>query len=214
MTELTYTLLSDGSSDRRLMPIITWLLHKHCPNLAIQSEWADFRQMRNPPQTLSGRIRRSIEIYPCDLLFIHRDAEDQSLNVREGEIEQAVIEATQYIERPTFICVIPVRMQEAWLLFDETALRRAAGNPRGRTLLSLPNLSSIEYLPNPKVMLYELLKNASELTGRRLRRFKASRKAHLIAEYIRDFSPLRTLPAFQVLESELIDFLTRAKVQN
>ncbi len=144
MTEITYTLLSDGSSDQRLIPIITWLLHEHCPNLAVQSEWADFRQMPNPPQTLSERIRRTIEIYPCDLLFIHRDCESQTLISRKDEIEQAIIEVTQFIERPTFICVIPVRMQEAWLLFDENALRRAAGNPKGRTLLALPNLSSMK----------------------------------------------------------------------
>jgi hypothetical protein len=36
------------------------------------------------------------------------------------------------------ICVIPVRMQEAWLLFDETAIKFAAGNRTYPKSLNLP----------------------------------------------------------------------------
>jgi hypothetical protein len=38
MRELRYTLLSDGSSDRALLPVLTWLLHEHTFEFAIQSE--------------------------------------------------------------------------------------------------------------------------------------------------------------------------------
>ncbi|MEH2437636.1 MAG: hypothetical protein V7K25_25980 [Nostoc sp.] len=41
MKELCYTLLSDGSSDKALMPILTWLLREHQVECAIQSNWAD-----------------------------------------------------------------------------------------------------------------------------------------------------------------------------
>ena len=30
MQELRYTLLADGSSDRALLPILTWLLRQYC----------------------------------------------------------------------------------------------------------------------------------------------------------------------------------------
>ena len=47
---------------------------------------------------------------------------------RKAEVQAAI--AT--LDKPA-ICVIPVRMQEAWLLFDEIAIRHAAGNPHGRS---------------------------------------------------------------------------------
>ena len=47
------------------------------------------------------------------------------------------------------VLVIPVRMTEAWLLIDELALRRAAGNPNGRNPLDLPALKDLEALPEP-----------------------------------------------------------------
>lgn len=75
MNQLRYTLLSDGSSDKALLPILTWLLRFHHVDCAIQSEWADLRRLPNPPRNLSEEIERSLELYPCDLLFVHRDAE-------------------------------------------------------------------------------------------------------------------------------------------
>ena len=57
MTELQYTLLSDGSTDRVLMPMLTWLLHEHLPNCAVQRDWADLRRLPKPPKTLHERFR-------------------------------------------------------------------------------------------------------------------------------------------------------------
>ena len=208
MSEITYTLLSDGSSDRRLMPILTWLLREACPDVDIQSEWADLRQLQNPPRSLSDKIIKSVELYPCDLLFVHRDAETQSIDSRKEEIDYAVREASQSASSLPVICVIPVRMQEAWLLFDESAIRHASGNPNGRNSLVLPVLADVERLRDPKTRLEGALKTASELTGRRLKRFEVSKRAHLISLYINDFSPLRSLPAFQILEAELKSYIS------
>jgi hypothetical protein len=92
-------------------------------------------------------------------------------------------------------------MTEAWLLIDEEALRRAAGNPNGRTPLKLPSITQLENIPNPKDELHRLLKDASELTGRRLRQFNVQERARRLADLIEDFSPLRKLSAFQELEA-------------
>ena len=100
------------------------------------------------------------------------------------------------------LCVVPVRMQEAWLLFDEAALRTAAGNPRGRQELQLPRLGDIERLPDPKAILRQIIRTASGLSGRRLHRLEVSTQR--VAELIDDFTPLRALLAFQALEQELI----------
>ena len=92
-------------------------------------------------------------------------------------------------------------MQEAWLLFDEQAIRAAAGNPNGRQLLDLPRLSDVERLPDPKERLRQLVRQASGLRGRRLARLDDH--PHRVADFIDDFAPLRQLAAFQVFEAEL-----------
>jgi hypothetical protein len=207
MMEISVTLLSDGSSDKRLLPVIIWLFHQHRPDLAIQSIWADLRVLRNPPQTLAGKITKSLELYPCDLLFIHRDSENDTPENRTQEIIAVVESVSEIVSALPVICVVPVRMQEAWLLFDEGAIRKAAGNPNGDAVLQLPHLPLVESLPDPKNLLYDLLREASELRGRRLKKFSVSKSAHLVAEYIEDYSPLRTLPAFNALEAELTNFV-------
>jgi hypothetical protein len=202
MRELRYTLLSDGSSDQALMHVLDWLLGEHAADHAIQSEWADLRRLPNPPKTLPERIRRALEMYPCDLLCVHRDAETEPRGVRVAEIRRAV-EAVADTTCVPAVCVVPVRMLEAWLLFDEAALRRASGNPNGKQPLWLPDKSELEGLPDPKSVLHELLREASGLRGRRRSRRPVGKLAVRVAELTGDFSPLRALPAFSSLEEEL-----------
>lgn len=203
MKELVYTLLSDGSSDKALMPILTWLLRENQVNCAIQPQWADLRRLREVPKTLSPRIIKSLELYPCHILFIHRDAEREPRKNRVIEIEKALEEVRKSVMVPVHVCVIPVRMLEAWLLFDNTRLREAADNPRGRQTLQLPNIHTVEQLPDPKEILYQLLREASGLNGRRLDKFSVNERVHRLADLIDDFSPLRALSAFKELESEI-----------
>lgn len=202
MNEIRYTLLTDGSSDKSLMRVLDWLLESLLPEVAIQSEWADLRRLRNPPKSLDDRITASLDYYPCELLFIHRDAEREPLQNRISEIEEAVEEviADSCVSQPLhWIPVIPIRMTEAWLLIDESAIRKAAGNPRGKQSLNLPAVNRLESLPNPKKTLQDLIKQANTLPSRRQRKVSN----HRIAELIRDFSPLDQLSAFQQLRSDV-----------
>jgi len=89
------------------------------------------------------------------------------------------------------------------LLFDEQAIRWAAGNPHGRASLVLPPLTMLAQLPDAKRLLYDLLREASGLTDRRRRQFRALTRARRVAEAINDFSPLRMLCAFRRLEDEI-----------
>jgi hypothetical protein len=41
----------------------------------IQPEWADLGRLPRPPAALQNRILAAIDLFPCDLLFVHRDAE-------------------------------------------------------------------------------------------------------------------------------------------
>lgn len=206
MRELRYTLLPEGSSDRALIPLLTWLLRDIGIRCAIQSNLADVWRLREKPRDLKEKIIRSIDLYPCDLLFIHRDADRELLSKRVAEIQDAVEEARQEVNVSPAVCVVPVRMQEAWLLFNAAAIRRAAGNPSGREALSLPVLRRVENLPDPKTDLYNLIRTASGLTGHRLKRLKVgtlSLRASQVSSYIEDFAPLRDLPAFRHLETSL-----------
>lgn len=199
MNRISYVLLSDGSSDKMLIPILDWLLHCQCPNYAIDSQWADLRRLRHPPKKLMEKIRTTLTLYEADLLFIHRDAENQSFESRKEEILVALAGQSSH----PAVCVIPVRMQEAWLLFDERAIRKAADNPNGRIPLRLPAIDTVEDLPDPKELLFSLIREASGLSGTRLKKLKARQHAHMVSQSIDDFASLRRLMAFRALEVEL-----------
>ena len=190
---LVYTLLADGTSDQMLIPVINWQLTQL--GIAFESQMAKL-----PTGPLQDRLPDALELYPCDLLIVHRDAEREPLSSRQSEIRAAINSLGSKV--PT-VCLIPVRMSEAWLLIDEGALRRAAGNPHGRAQLRLPNRKDVEGIPDPKMFLIDLLERASELTGRRLRKFHPHAKIQRLAELIDDFSPLSALPAYVAFQESL-----------
>ena len=75
------------------------------------------------------RIEFALEAYPCDCLFIHRDAERDPTRIPRREEIQKAIESLECQDAVPHVCVVPIRMTEAWLLFDEAAIQRAAGTP-------------------------------------------------------------------------------------
>jgi hypothetical protein len=202
MDVLEFTLVSEGSSDRVLVPILEWLLRQRV-RCGVQGDWADLRRAEPAPRSLGDKVRRAIEEYPCHLLCVHRDADRGSRDDRVREIRAALAG----IENPPAVCVVPVRMTEAWLLVDEAALREAAGYPSGKMPLAFPGLGVLESLPNPKGVLHELLMNASGFKGRRLQKFRPEEAMHRLVNLIRDYSCLRQLAAFRALEQELREVL-------
>jgi hypothetical protein len=205
MNLLRFTLLTEGSADRALLPLIEWAIRQQRPLDRFEPEWADFGYRRSPPKSLTERVKLAIEEYPCDLLFVHRDADRAGRSSRVKEITTALGGAQGF----PAVCVVPVRMLEAWFLFDEAAIRRAAGNPNGRTPLSLPNPREIEGLSDPKSLLASITETAAERRGPRRRQLDLRPAVHLIANYIDDFSPLRGLPAFRAFEADLQDALSQ-----
>lgn len=204
MKPLRFTLVADGPTDKVLLHHLRWLLINNGVNRPLAAAWADLRSLPQPPSGLTERIIAALELCPCDILFIHRDAERDSQDVRSEEIRRAISRTSKELfSKQPFVAVVPVRMTEAWLLFDEAAIRRAAGNPSGRVQISMPATSRLESVPNPKLVLRELLHTATDLPQRRLRSFSASQAVHRVAELIEDFGPLRCLPAFATLEAEI-----------
>ena len=193
---MTYTLVTDGSSDRVLLPILTWSI-KRVTKGPVSDHWADYSRI---PRGLGAKekLKVTLDLYPCDLLFIHRDAEAQPPEWRRDEI------AANFNEISTrYVAVVPVRMTEAWLLFDEPSIRHAAGNPNGTEKLGLPEISEIEEIADPKTVLHDALIKASGRATRRLSSFSVQKRIHRIPEYIDDYSVLECLPAFSTLQQDI-----------
>lgn len=111
MKELTFTLVTDGSSDVVLLPILTWLLRVNGVAMALQPIWADLRRANLLPRAnLSERLRVALDLFPCDLLFVHRDAERVPCNQRVAEIQRSLSRLPVELRKPKAICVVPVRM--------------------------------------------------------------------------------------------------------
>jgi len=201
MSPLRFTLVADGPTDAVLLHPLRWLLIDTGVKRPIEPFWADLRRMPNPPTRLQDRIAAAFELYPCDLIFVHRDAEKSPPSSRIDEIKRAMRSALADV--PPYVCVVPVRMTEAWLLFDEAKIRTAAGNPAGTVKLALPPAQRIEGLSDPKQALHKLLQDATELPARRLQKFSPVQAFYRLAALIDDFGPLRQLPAFVALEIEL-----------
>jgi hypothetical protein len=200
MATLRYTLVADGSSDAALKPIIEWLIREHRPELGVLGEYAG--SLGTVGLSLEMRIPAALRLFPCDLLIVHRDAESDPMEHRLDEIERAVDG-----HGGRWIPLIPVRMTEAWLLSDESAIRSASENRSGKVRLNLPRKSRWELLPDPKAVLFEALEVASEKSARALRKFSPARQRALVAQRTVGFSNLRGLNSFDLFESSLIDAL-------
>ena len=200
MSIIRYTLLADGTSDAVLMPIVDWLIEQHAPDRGVLSQFA--RGLGKVGLDLCSRIPAALELFPCDIMFIHRDGETQTYDSRRTEIVSACANINQ-----KYVPLIPIRMMEAWLFSDEGAIRAAAGNRNGTMDLMLPSKKQWENLPDPKKLLSETLTTASGKTGRSLRKFNPEQQRHRITELTKNFSALRGIPSFDSFESALIEQL-------
>jgi len=89
LSVIRYTLLTDGTSDAVLEHHLTWLLQQHTQS-ALRPQWADLSRYPHPPNELAKWIRVAVDLYPCELLFVHRDAERVAHAERVAEIREAL----------------------------------------------------------------------------------------------------------------------------
>jgi hypothetical protein len=216
MEEIKYTLLTDGMSDKALMNIINWLFNDLIPDMPIQSQFADLSRLPDPPRSIDLKMSKAIEHYPCDILFVHRDAEksdNETFGLRCKEIQENFNKADANDTK--LVKIIPVRMMETWLLIDVEAIKFASGNRYGTKNLRLPSIQQLENHSSAKTTLHTLIKQASGLKGRRLDKFNIRHAVHLVAENISDFSVLRNLNAFKSFETDVKDVLVKlGTIQN
>ncbi len=202
---MRYVLVSEGGDDRMLFAPIQWLLEQHC-SVPFSGDWANPGALEDKSRDLAIRMSEVKKFFPADLYFVHRDTDTFDRPTRVTEIQTAIVKSG--VEQP-YVCVVPVRMTEAWFLFSEDAIRRAADRSRGRGPLNLPSHSESQRRADPKAILEDKLALASELTGRRLSQFRAEigRRKSLVAAGISDYTPLRQHLSFRQFEEELLDIL-------
>lgn len=198
MIRLRYTLLCDGSSDRMLFGPIRWSLRKLGVEVERES-WADLRNLQIQSRTLQDRINCACEFYPCDLMIVHRDSENVPYQDRVEEVR------TSFQSDQIFVPLVPVRMTESWFLSNIDAIRIASGNPNGTSNIVAIVGGKVEDVSNPKALLFDLLKLATGLSGRRLeKRLKSLPSMRLrVSDVIDDYSYLMQVPAFVSFYREL-----------
>jgi hypothetical protein len=194
MNSLKITLAADGMSDKILLSLIEWITSSY-DNVAFNR----IAFICSPGQKLQFRIPQALEKEPCDILIVHRDAENESYDLREDEISSVF---TSKMLSQTFVCLIPIKMTESWFLHSPAAIRMAAGKQASKVQLNLPSIKNIEFC-DAKKTLEDALKTAGELSGRRLRNFDFHECRHSVARYIDDFSALRELQSFTEFEKNL-----------
>ncbi len=198
-----FVFIGEGSSDSGLLPKLEELCLRHGAT-EVAGVWPELGSAPMPPgRDLESQVRAALEREPgVDLVFIHRDADAPDPEPRRKQLEVTL--SSLRMEQP-HVLVVPVQELEAWLLLDEVAIRRVAGNPGGRVPLSLPPLRLVERTSDPKKILADALLAASEATGRarkkQQRRFPELR-AQLLTRLDLD-GPVRELAAWRRLEAEL-----------
>jgi hypothetical protein len=100
------TLLADGTSDEALLPICKWVWEQHWPQRLADWQLASLQGIKLQPKGLAGRLKLALQLYPCDVLFVHRDAEkepaeflciEQSLNSGRPERPAKVCLSASYL---------------------------------------------------------------------------------------------------------------------
>jgi hypothetical protein len=187
-------LVADGSSDRMLIPILQKLL----ADLSKNTSFADIMFATVRADSLGERIAQAVTMYPCDIIFVHRDAENQPPDLRYLEINASCSK----LSGQRLVSVVPVRMTEAWLLVAPDAILKSVGNKDSNFPLNLPDIKRIESC-DAKTLLDAALNTAVNLNSRRRRRFRPEEYRTRVAELLTSVEPLRRLPSFLRLEADL-----------
>ncbi len=203
MTRILFLFVGEGPSDTALVPHLEELCIL-CGAAEAAGVAPDLGSLpQKPARTVKSKLRAALKLEPsANLIFVHRDADSIDPDPRYREISRA---EAGFELKGRVIPVVPVQETEAWLLLDETEIRRVADNPNGRVELDLPSASRAEGIANPKERLFRALETASELRGRRRARFKKSLswRRRLLLERLSPAGPVTQLSAWQRLKETL-----------
>jgi len=194
-----FVILGEGTSDSMLEYPLRWLLSHHGFLEKYEFDNSKVLNLKSNSLKTESKVQALLACTQPDVLFIHRDGDGAGYEARKAEI----VNACSYENSVKCIPVVPVKMLESWFLSDLNAIRIAAGNPKGHAEIHLPNFKQLEQISNPKEKLFDYLRTAADLKGRRLKKFKPHKARRLVAEEIKSFRPLLDLPSFSELSQEI-----------
>ncbi|MEU8269208.1 hypothetical protein AB0B89_18840 [Sphaerisporangium sp. NPDC049002] len=156
--------IAEGTSDLPLSDIVEFLFAERGQSLRLSKP--DFDALKKVRKDVESKLIAGAQLTgkPFDLAVIHRDADNAGWQARLSEVQSAVLSSGVPCE---LIPVIPIRMTEAWLLLDESEIRKVAGNPNGRENLGLPKIREVEGIADPKGLLRDCLMKAASVRGRK-----------------------------------------------
>jgi len=203
MVRVHFILIAEGRSDDALLP--------HLENLCIDQGATevtgtapDFSRLADAVgHSVQAKLSAAMDLEPgANLVFIHRDADGRDPRPRYDEISVAAT-ATR-LDKP-YVAVVPVQATEAWLLTDERAIRAAAYRANGTRPLSIPRPHDVEQRARPKDVLRTALAAASELSGRRLERFRKDfpQQRRMLLLRLPIGGPLEHVPSWRKLRSDI-----------
>lgn len=191
-------ILGEGRTDRRLFGIVEWLT-RAAENCDVAIEF-DHTIQKFTSGGVPAKVLAALERYEFDILIFHKDADSVGTKARREEILSA---ASNLRDEQRIVPCVPDREQEAWLLFDESSIRAAANNPRGRVALNIPKPSRLHTVSDPKAALHNTLRTASDAAGRRRRGFDVEEAVDRLAQLIQDWSPLEAQESFRDFSGSL-----------
>lgn len=193
-----FVFVGEGSSDEALVERIEELCLRAGAD-EVAGVAPDLRRHSQKSSTVPEKIAHALQLEPdADLVFAHRDADAEDPAPRRREVAEAF--QAVGVDQPR-VAVVPVQMTEAWLLLEEEAIRFVAENPNGNVQINLPSPARVESITDPKEKLRETLIAASELSGRRLKRFRKrfpQQRRRLIERLDLD-GPVSRVPAWKRL---------------
>lgn len=205
--KIRFVLTGEGSSDLRLVEHIQTILIEEGFS-EVSGEVPDLG-MFSPPigRSVREKLVALAKYYPhADVIFVHRDADNVGVAVRELEISQA---GEGVLESDRIISVVPVTMLETWLLADVNAIKRVAGNAAYRGAIGcIPSVRKLEGARDTKQILMDALCEASGTQGARLGKFK-KRFSEMRARLTVDLDPggpVKDLPSYQLFREKVSNY--------
>jgi hypothetical protein len=195
--------VAEGSSDLPLAGIVQDLFLER--GITVRLSQPDFSVMpEKVRKDIASRLlvgTRLMRPQP-ELIVVHRDADNAGTDKRRQEIADG---AGRCGIESRVLPVIPIRMTEAWLLLDESAIREVAGNPRGKNDLCLPKPHEVESRSNPKKILADILLLAADASGRRRKDFEKRFFSHRrqLLERLDPHGPIVQLSSWQALVADI-----------
>lgn len=205
--KIRFILTGEGTSDLYLVD--------HIQNVLIEEGFAEASgeapDLSMFPRPVGRTVREKLDVllkhYPTvDVIFVHRDADNAGIALREQEIIEA---ADGLMAADRIIPVIPVTKLETWLLTDREAIKRISGNAGYKGELDcIPANRRLENVQDAKGLLLEALCEASETQGARLKKFR-SRFSEMRARLAFDLDasgPVQDLPSYQHFRGKITAF--------